>query len=279
MSETKGCQVLVVSDFACLEWFITNTLASRGRGSDQVRLAHGGREGLALAEQNPPDLIITDLWMLDMDGYEFCRQLKTVQALRNVPVLLQSSVSPTIVYPEAQRAGAAGYLHRLDDTSDLVVARDAVLNSQTYYPPGPYQRRDWERALDEKGCRVLIMDDNCELVVLDEMILGGGRNDQVRYAENGRKGLAAAEQDPPDFIILDIMMPELDGWEVHAQLKATPTLADIPVLFQAGMPSSHAYPLVKQAGAQGYLCEPYGSQDLLAARDAVLRGETYYPPI
>ena len=274
----KGCQALVVSDFTC-EWFAASALAGRGRGSDQVRFALGGRAGLALAEQNPPDLILAYLWMLDMDGYEFCRQLKTVQALRNVPVLLQSSVSPTIVYPEAQRAGAAGYLRHWHGAPDLVVARDALLNGQTYYPPGPYQRREWETATDEKGCRVLIVYDSCELAVLDEMILGRGRNDQVMYAENGHKGLAAAEQALPDLIILGIMMPELDGWEVYARLKAIPSLTNIPVLFQAGLASSRAYPLMMQAGAQGYLCQPYGPQDLLAARDAALKGETYYPPI
>jgi len=52
---------------------------------------------------------------------------------------------------------------------------------------------------------------------------------------------------------------------------------EYPVLFQAAIASSHAYPLVKQTGAQGYLCLPCHPQDLLAARDAALKGETYYP--
>ena len=108
-------------------------------------------------------------------------------------------------------------------------------------------------------------------------MLTRSRNDQIIAAYGGREGLVKAEQDPPDLIILDIMMPELDGWEVYARLKAIPSLGNTPVLFQAGLASSRAYPLVKQAGAQGYLCQPYGSQDLLAARDAALKGETYYP--
>jgi len=73
------------------------------------------------------------------------------------------------------------------------------------------------------------------------------------------------------------MMPESDGWQVYARLKVILSLANIPVLFQAAMASSHAYPLVKQAGAQEYLCLPCHPQDLLAARDAALKGEMYYP--
>ncbi len=129
------------------------------------------------------------------------------------------------------------------------------------------------------GRRVLVIDDEPELIDLIRLMLTRSRNDQVIAACGGQEGLVKAEQDPPDLIILDIMMPEPDGWQVYARLKAIPTLANTPVLFQAAMASSHAYPLVKQAGAQGYLCLPYMLQDLLAARDAALNGETYYPPL
>jgi len=129
------------------------------------------------------------------------------------------------------------------------------------------------------SCRVLVISDEPELIELVKLILTRSRNDQVVAAYGGQDGLVKAEQDPPDLIILSIMMHKLDGWEVYARLKAIPSLASIPVLFQAALASSRAYPLVKQAGAQGYLCLPYHPQDLLAARDAVLRGETYYPPL
>jgi CheY-like chemotaxis protein len=129
------------------------------------------------------------------------------------------------------------------------------------------------------GRRVLVISYEPELVELVKLILTRSRNDQVIAACGGQEGLVKAEQDPPDLIILGIMMHELDGWEVYARLKAIPSLANIPVLFQAAMASSHAYPLMMQAGAQGYLCLPYYPQDLLAARDAALNGETYYPPL
>jgi CheY-like chemotaxis protein len=129
------------------------------------------------------------------------------------------------------------------------------------------------------GRRVLVIDDEPELIDLIKLMLARSRNDQVIAACDGQEGLVKAEQDPPDLIILDIMMPELDGWEVYARLKAIPSLANIPVLFQAALASSHAYPLMMQAGAQGYLCLPYRPQDLLAARDAALKGEMYYPPL
>jgi len=81
------------------------------------------------------------------------------------------------------------------------------------------------------GRRVLVIDDEPEWIDLIKLMLARSRNDQVIAACGGQEGLMKAEQDPPDLIILDIMMPELDGWEVYARLKVIPSLASIPVLF------------------------------------------------
>jgi DNA-binding response OmpR family regulator len=129
------------------------------------------------------------------------------------------------------------------------------------------------------GRRVLVIDDEPELVDLIKLILTRSRNDQGIAAYDGQDGLMKAEQDPPDLIILDLMMPGLNGYEVYERLKAIPALQHIPVLFLSDGPRSVFYPRVQHLGAAGCLCEPYGPQDLIAARDAALRGETYYPPL
>ena len=75
------------------------------------------------------------------------------------------------------------------------------------------------------------------------------------------------------------MMPDLDGWEVYLRLREVPVLRNVPVLFQAAIASERVYPEAQRIGAAGYVREPYGPQELLAARDAALRGDTYYPPL
>jgi DNA-binding response OmpR family regulator len=109
------------------------------------------------------------------------------------------------------------------------------------------------------------------------LLLTYERNDQVRFASNGNMGLAVAEQDPPDLIILDVMMPQINGYEVCRQLKDTPALRDIPVLFLTVVPPRMGYEETQRLGGAGYLCKPYKINEILEARDAVLRGETYYP--
>jgi DNA-binding response OmpR family regulator len=126
-------------------------------------------------------------------------------------------------------------------------------------------------------CKILVIDDDPGFAGLVKLTLVHSRNDDVRIAIGGLEGIAMAEQDPPDLIILDIMMPAPHGFEVCRQLKAKPDLQNIPVLFQTAMSPARAYPEAQRLGAAGCMIEPYGPQELLTARDAVLRGETHYP--
>jgi CheY-like chemotaxis protein len=127
--------------------------------------------------------------------------------------------------------------------------------------------------------KVLIIDDEPEWERLVKLILEREREDEVLFAPGGRQGLIVAEQECPDLIILDIMMPDLDGWEVYQRLKAIPDLQATPIIFQAAMSPKRVYPKAQRVGATGYVCEPYAPKDLLAARDAALQGDTYYPPL
>ncbi len=126
-------------------------------------------------------------------------------------------------------------------------------------------------------CKVLIIDDDPDFANLVELILDRKCHDAVRIAASASEGLIAAEQVPPDFIIARIMMYEMSGYEVCRRLKMKPALKNVPVLLQAAMPPGRAYPEAQRVGAAGYLCAPFHHQALLAARDALLRGDTYYP--
>lgn len=274
MDKTRSCRILAVSDYDW-KYNIRHRLDLGGYTDDDLRFASSGGEGLTVAEQDPPDLIIYGLFTLDLDGYEFCRRLRWIPGVQDVPVLLVGWISPRIVYPEAQRAGAAGYLHNAVHAQNLVTARNALLQGETYYPPEPYEQAVLGALAGEEGSNVLVIDDNPSMGELVHMILGIERNDQVRYANSGPKGLAAARQSLPDLIILDVMMPGWDGFETHRQLRMASDLRSVPVIFQTAY--ARAYQTTQNLGASGCLLVPYGAQELLAARDTALRGEIYWP--
>jgi len=132
--------------------------------------------------------------------------------------------------------------------------------------------------MDEtKGYKVLVIDPEWQLI---EAYLAHYLNDEVRVALDGREGLTAAEQDPPDLIILGLVLPDLHGYEVYRRLRMIPALQHVPVLFQSADTQRRVYPEAQRLGAAGYLRKPYRlPEELLAARDAALRGDTYYPTL
>ena len=268
------CKIVAISDF---DWesAIRRRLDLAGYPDDELRFFGSGLEGLAAAEQEPPDLFIYGLFTLDLDGYEFCRRLKWIPALQDVPVLLVDWISAEIVYPRARQAGAAGYLCGAIHSQGLISARDAFLRDEVYYPPEALGTTTSGIAPDLEGARVLVIDDNPAMAAITHMTLGRGRNDEVRYANGGRKGLAAARQTPPDLIIVDIMMPGWDGFETYRQFRMTSGLDEVPVIFQTAY--AKAFQEAKNLGTAGCLLVPYKAPDLVAARDAALRGVIYDP--
>ena len=130
------------------------------------------------------------------------------------------------------------------------------------------------------GARVLVIDDEPDFIKLISFILSEKVADGVIEATGGYEGLTAARENAPlDLIILDIMMPGLHGFEVYPRLRLIPGLEQVPILFIGTKPPELVYPKAQRLGASGYVIEPFSPNDLLKARDAALRGETYYPPL
>ncbi len=125
--------------------------------------------------------------------------------------------------------------------------------------------------------RVLIIGAEASMADLMCAILMRYRPDDIGCADSADAGVAAAAENPPDLIIVQIMMRNVDGFEVCARLKAHPALARVPVLLQAAMPPEIVYDRARSVGASGYLLQPYPAHVLLDARDAALSGGTFFP--
>ena len=122
---------------------------------------------------------------------------------------------------------------------------------------------------DEKK-RVLYIDDEPEMVELVRLILGR-KGYQVSGANGGREGLAAMRQDPPHLVLLDLMMPEMDGWEVYQQMKANDATRDIPVIVITAKAQSIDKVLgLHIAKVEGYISKPFASQELMENVDRVI---------
>ena len=117
---------------------------------------------------------------------------------------------------------------------------------------------------------ILVVDDQPDnLMLMSELLMG---QYQVRVAGSGAKALRLAASEPrPDLVLLDIMMPEMDGYEVCRQLKADPLTAEIPVIFLTGMVSTADEQRGLDLGAVDYITKPISPPVTLARIRAHLK--------
>jgi diguanylate cyclase (GGDEF)-like protein len=110
---------------------------------------------------------------------------------------------------------------------------------------------------------IVIVDDTTEnLRLLAGILKDSGY--KVRPAPNGARALATIRKEPPDLILLDIMMPEMDGYEVCRQLKADEQLRDIPVIFLSALNDVFDKLAAFKAGGVDYICKPFQMEEVLA---------------
>ena len=119
---------------------------------------------------------------------------------------------------------------------------------------------------------ILIVDDDRAIAQLASMWVGGAGYNPVT-AFDGNSGLAAAAAHHPRLILLDIRMPDLDGFEVNRRLKKTPDLGEIPVIFLSANAQEAARRQAVAAGARFFLSKPWEPKDLLGAVRAALGNE------
>jgi len=115
---------------------------------------------------------------------------------------------------------------------------------------------------------LIIADDEPTIRLLVSSILG--KNYNMLTAADGQEVLDTVSQNKPDLILMDIMMPTMDGYSACASLKKDPRTADIPVVMLTGVGHELNKVLAEQMGADGYITKPFNSQDLREMVNKVL---------
>ena len=127
--------------------------------------------------------------------------------------------------------------------------------------------------------KILLIEDDSSICDMTKMNLNMNGFQQVFCASSGEEGLAAAAQIQPDLILLDIMLPGIDGLTVCRNLKNTPALADVPIIMLTAKGEENDIVLGLEMGADDYITKPYSSK-ILAARIAVqLRRKQSVAPV
>jgi len=196
--------ILVIDDDANARDIISNHLKNAGY---DVITAAGGLEGLKRAKEARPIAITLDLMMPDLDGWAVLAALRQDAELADIPVII------TTILDEQRRGttlGAAGYLTKPINRERLV----RLL--QRFRQP-------------VRRTRILVVEDDD---IQRERIRSWLEPQQwiISEAQNGQVALDRLRDDAPDLILLDLMMPDMDGFQLVAKMQEDPALQDIPVI-------------------------------------------------
>jgi len=116
--------------------------------------------------------------------------------------------------------------------------------------------------MEEQKFKVLVVDDDPGIVKVIGIILSTHGHEVIK-AHNGNEGLELAGREKPDVILLDIMMPDIDGYEVIKRLKGNPDTAQIPVIFVTAKTTPDAIQQGRSLGAAAYIIKPFNPETLL----------------
>jgi signal transduction histidine kinase/DNA-binding response OmpR family regulator len=201
---SPGPLVLVVDDDKATRELITRGLEKEGF---RVTVAPSGEEALRIARERKPDVISLDVVMPGMDGWTVLRTLKADPITAAIPVVMVSMLDDRDI---GHALGAADYLTKPFDRQKLVTAlrryrRDGTQRPVLVVEDDAPTREVMKRALERDGWA-------------------------VSEADNGRRGLQSVARQVPDLILLDLMMPEMDGFEFVAELRKSESGRRIPVV-------------------------------------------------
>ncbi|HEY5087091.1 MAG TPA: response regulator, partial [Gemmatimonadaceae bacterium] len=200
---TSG-RVLVIDDEASVRSLLRRFLLREGLSVDE---AATGEAGLRMARETRPDAITLDVMMPGMDGWAVLSAIKADPDLSDIPVIMLTIVDDKRM---GFALGASEYLTKPIDREQL---RRVLLK----YRHG-----------ETRGSVLVVEDDPAASELLRRTLEGEGWRATV--ARNGREALAQMDREEPAIILLDLMMPEMDGFEFLSEIRSLPRASTVPVV-------------------------------------------------
>jgi CheY-like chemotaxis protein len=268
-------KILVVEDEGIVALNIQSDLESRGY--DVPVVVASGEEAVKEAERTRPDLVLMDITLSgDMDGVEAATQIR---AHLDIPVVYLTAFADDKTLQRAKIAEPYGYILKPFDERELHTTIEITLHKRkaeqerrrggvTTQPGEEVGQREPEAGIpgeaaaaeappppSEELTILLIEDDALSASVVELTLNSEGY--RVLTAPNGLQGLKMAKANLPDLILLDLMLPGMDGFEVLSELRADPKTASVPVAIISAKGQAEDRQLADRLGADAYLPKAY----------------------
>ncbi len=275
-TDLRGARVLIVDDNNTNRRILADTLALWGTHPTVAEDGPTALRALTRAQEagEPFQLVITDAQMPAMDGFELAEQVRQEVRLPSPVIMMLTSSGQRGDAARCQKGGVAAYLTKPVCQSELREAILKALGRASQLSSSAEPRLITRHSLREEGplgtLRVLLAEDNAVNQHLARRLLEKDGH-TVTVAANGREALALTEQQNFDLVLMDVQMPEVDGFEATAALREQEqsTGEHLPVIAMTAHAMKGYEERCLQAGMDGYVAKPIQAGRLFSVIAAV----------
>ncbi len=260
-----GRRMLIVDDNQTNRRILREMLAAEGIKVDEASTAADGLVALrgAVTKKARYDLAILDVQMPDMDGFQLATAVRGEKAIARTNLLMLTSAGQRGDGERCRELGIRGYLTKPISRSDLLEALGTVLAGSPEEAGTPEVVTRHTIAESRRSLRVLLAEDNpVNQQVAVAMLVKRGH--EVHVSSNGREAADAVRARDYDVVLMDIQMPEMDGFEATQAIRAMPKGKDLPIIGLTAHALSGERERCLSHGMTDYLAKPFKAHELFA---------------
>ena len=233
------------------------------RADYAIAAATNGEKALELAQRKPqPSLILLDIKMPGMDGYSVLSELKINPVTADIPVIFVTALAEAADEARGLKLGVADYITK-PVNPDLLRVRVRTQLELQRCRKNPVMFDVVANAEAERSYSLLVVDDVPENI--HELLETLKDHYRIQVANSGAKALEIVHGPaPPDLVLLDVVMPGMDGYEVCRRIKATPAGNRIPVIFVTVIDAVREKVKGFELGAADYITKPFDIDEVRA---------------
>jgi two-component system, cell cycle response regulator len=259
--------------------------ASLSREDYRVFSAHDGPTAVEKVETIQPDLILLDIMMPSIDGYEVTRRLKTSAKTRDIPIILITSLTGIDDKNKGMQAGADEFLNKPVNTTELLARVKSLIRLKKYQEQLKSRNKSEvsfvkstqsiasSKPEKEMPVVLLVEDNENDLRLLRAHL--NGQSYQMKYVRTGEEALSFCLKHKTDLLILDVILPGINGFGVCRQLKNNDATRKIQILMVTSLNDLESRIKGIEFGADDFLIKPIHKDEFIVRVRALLRKKSY----
>ena len=250
-----------------------------------VTTAKSGVEALKVLETTPVDIILLDVMMPEMDGFEACRRIKANPALAHIPVVMVTALTETKDRVTGLKAGADDFITKpINDVALFARIRSLIrlklmtdqlrLRNQTGEQFGALSSTEFQIITDTAGASIAIIDDDTlQVRQVSDALAGVGHKPYV--ISNPAEAIVRLPEIKPDLVIVSTMLTEGDGLRLCMQIHAQPDFRNVPLLIIADEEDKELILKGLELGVNDYIVSPIEINELIARTVTLVKRKRY----